>query len=127
MISLQSGQVGTVPSTSIVADPIVGRAVSAIVPNADQQLGSGLLERTFVDTGILAQLEGTNNQILSGRRGTGKLHLLRLLAARKNLDQTTATVFIDVRKLSSAQLMTDTTKLLIIRTTSVFRDLLSQR
>jgi hypothetical protein len=114
------------PGASIVADPIVGRAVSAIVPNADQQPGSELLERTFVDIGILAQLEGPNSQILFGRRGTGKSHLLRLLTARKNLDPTTAAVFIDVRRLGSAQLMTDTSKPLIIRITSVFRDLLGQ-
>src|SRR5215468_8027568 len=104
------------PNTSIVADPVVGRAVSAIVPNADQQLGSDLLERTFVDIGILAQLEGSNSQILFGRRGTGKSHLLRLLTVRKNLDPATAAVFIDVRKLGSAQLMTDSSKPLIIRT-----------
>jgi hypothetical protein len=114
------------PNTSIVADPVVGRAVSAIVPNADQQLGSDLLERTFVDIGILAQLEGSNSQILFGRRGTGKSHLLRLLTVRKNLDRATAAVFIDVRKLGSAQLMTDSSKPLIIRTISVFRDLLGQ-
>ena len=76
--------------------------------------------------GILAQLEGPNSQILFGRRGTGKSHLLRLLTARKNLDPTAAAVFIDVRQLGSAQLMTDITRPLTVRTISVFRDLLGQ-
>jgi hypothetical protein len=116
----------TAPLQSLVADPVVGRAIAAIVPNADQQLGSELLERSFVDIGILAQLYGPSSQILFGRRGTGKSHLLRILAARKTIEPTAAAVFVDVRNLGSAQLMTDPTKSLTIRSVSVFRDLLGQ-
>lgn len=111
---------------SIVADPIVGRAVSGIVPNSDQQLGIGVLESTFVDIGILGQLEATNNQILFGRRGTGKSHLLRLLTARKSEPPAHAAILIDLRRLGSAQLMANTDKPLSIRSISVFRDLLGE-
>ena len=111
---------------SIVADPLVGRAVSGIVPNSDQQLGTEILESTFVDIGILGQLEANNNQILFGRRGTGKSHLLRLLAARRNELPGHAAIFIDLRRLGSAQLMANTDKPLSIRSISVFRDLLGE-
>lgn len=109
---------------SIVADPLVGRAVSGIVPNSDQQLGNEILESTFVDLGVLGQLAANNNQVLFGRRGTGKSHLLRLLTARKNLLPGHAAVFVDLRRLGSAQLMANTDKPLSVRSISVFRDLL---
>jgi hypothetical protein len=115
-----------VADTSIVADPIVGRAVSGIVPNSDQQLGANILEDTFVDIGILEQLEARNNQILFGRRGTGKSHLLRLLTARSNQVPGRAAVFVDLRRLGSAQLMANTDKPLSVRSVSVFRDLLGE-
>ena len=113
-------------SVSLVADPVVGRAVSGIVPNADQQQGWVLLERTFVDIGVLDQLDSPNSQVLFGRRGTGKSHLLRLLTARRNLQAAQAAVFVDVRRLGSAQLMTNPAKPLTLRSVSVFRDLLAQ-
>jgi hypothetical protein len=109
---------------SIVADPLIGRAVSGIVPNSDQQLGDEVLESTFVDVGILGQLDANNNQVLFGRRGTGKSHLLRLLTARRNLLPGHAAVFVDLRRLGSAQLMVNTDKPLAVRSISVFRDLL---
>ena len=110
----------------IVVDPVVGRAVSGIVPNADQQRGEALLESTFVDLGVLAQLDNRGSQILFGRPGTGKSHLLRLLAARTNLHPGHAAVFVDVRRLGSAQLMTNTDKPLSVRSVSLFRDLLGE-
>lgn len=111
---------------SIVADPIVGRAVSAIVPNSDKQLDPNTLEQTFVDMGIITQLGGSNSQIVFGRRGTGKSHLLRLLSVRQSRQPTEAAVFVDVRSLGSAQLMTDRAKPLTTRVVSVFRDLLGE-
>jgi hypothetical protein len=98
---------------SIIADPLVGRAVSSIVPNSDQQFGIGILESTLVDLGILGQLEANNNQILFGRRGTGKSHILRLLTARRNELPGHAAIFIDLRRLGSAQLMANTDKPLL--------------
>src|SRR5437879_2108027 len=111
------------PDETIVADPIMGRAVSSIVPNAEQQSDSQILEQTFVDIGVLAQLDNPNNQILFGRRGTGKSHLLRLLAARRNQTFTEAAVYLDLRLLGSAQLMTNSDRPLTVRCVSVFRDL----
>jgi hypothetical protein len=112
--------------TSMVADPIIGRAVSAIVPNSDKQLDLGILQRTFVDLGILAQLDGSNSQIVFGRRGTGKSHLLRLLALQRARDATETSVYVDVRNLGSAQVMTDLSKSLTTRAVTVFRDLLGE-
>jgi len=111
---------------SIVSDPTVGRAVAGIVQNAEEQSDTRALEHSFVDIGVLAQLKTPSSQILFGRRGTGKSHLLRLLAEHLNREQASAAVYIDLRYLGSAQMMTAPAASVLTRCVSLFRDLLAQ-
>jgi hypothetical protein len=111
---------------SIVSDPTVGRAVAGIVQNAEEQSDTRALEHSFVDIGVLAQLKTPNSQILFGRRGAGKSHLLRLLAEHQNRERASAAVYIDLRYLGSAQMMTAPTASILARCVSLFRDLLAQ-
>lgn len=111
--------------SKLLGDWVVGRAVSGVVQRSERQQDESLLERTYVDAGVLPQLQNDNNQILYGRRGTGKSHILRLLGilASRNPNQTS--VYLDLRYLGSAQLMTDRSRSMTTRSVSVFRDLIS--
>ncbi|MBU0583016.1 MAG: ATP-binding protein [Alphaproteobacteria bacterium] len=60
-----------------------------------------ILEATFVDTGPLFDLvSSANNQVMYGRRGTGKTHVLKYLRRRlPNADE--ASVYLDLRQVGS--------------------------
>lgn len=60
-----------------------------------------ILEATFVDSGPLFDLiSSTNNQVVYGRRGTGKTHVLKYLQRRVPRDNEVA-VYIDLRSVGS--------------------------
>jgi hypothetical protein len=125
----QRGQAGSrimADLGALLASDIFANAVSNIVPRAERQPKLDALEETYVETGVFPQLDNANNQILYGRRGTGKTHLLRVLGAKSHSAMRVAIpVYIDIRVLGSAQLMADPTKPLVNRCVSVFRDLLA--
>jgi hypothetical protein len=52
-------------------------AVDEIQERAEQQDGSESFAKSYVDTHVLATLLPIKNQLVYGRRGTGKTHLLR--------------------------------------------------
>jgi hypothetical protein len=62
-----------------LADKVIQNAVSRVQVRAERQENVDQLVETFVDPGISVQLENTNNQILYGRRGTGKTHVLKVV------------------------------------------------
>lgn len=100
-------------------------AVSNIQPRADREAKDEILSRTFVDTGILPQLANSNNQILYGRRGTGKSHVLRVLGLQVEKEAPRTSLYIDLRVLGSAGLMTEVDRPLSDRCVAVFKDVLS--
>lgn len=112
---------------ALLRDPQMTRAVSNIQPRSERQPDLDVLEKTYVDTGVLPQLQNDNNQILYGRRGTGKSHIFRVLGLTHDREVGRPShLYVDVRLLGSAQLMTDPTQPLTLRCISVFRDLLSE-
>jgi hypothetical protein len=69
---------------------------------SERQEDLAKLQATFVDFGgILDQLDNDNNQILFGRRGTGKTHVLKVLQARKKSRGNSLTMYIDSRTLGT--------------------------
>lgn len=110
----------------MLTDWVVARAISGIAAHAEQQRDTAVLERTYVDSGVLARILNGNNQIVYGRRGTGKSHLLRVAAAAFERSVTESSLYVDLRQLGSAQFMTDLTQPLTVRCVTVFRDLLAQ-
>jgi len=92
---------------------------------SEQQPEVGVLERTFVDTGILPQAGTPNGQIIYGRKGTGKSHLLRVLAATVGREASDLAIYLDLRTLGSTDLITDQGRPLSLRCISLYRDLLS--
>lgn len=101
------------------------RAVSNVKPRSERQRDVSVLQRTYVETGVFPQLNNTNNQILYGRRGTGKSHVLRILELEAAEHSESTPLYIDMRTIGSAQLMTDDTRSLRVRCVSVFKDILS--
>lgn len=99
------------------------KAVANIIQRAER----GDIDRptqTFVDTGILMQLTNINDQILFGRRGTGKTHVLRVLGDQFKKDKGNAVIFIDGRTLGSTSQFSDQSVSIKQRCTSLFRDIL---
>src|SRR5438105_15958879 len=58
----------------MIKDQQVAHAVSGIRQRSERQEEITKILGAFVDVGILPQLTNENNQILYGRRGTGKTH-----------------------------------------------------
>src|SRR3954453_22149018 len=83
----------------------------------------GVLQRTFVPIGpLLATLCRAEHQVLYGRRGTGKTHLLIYLAQTMR-DQGHLTVYLDLRTIgSSVSLYEDTTESRSLRATNLLID-----
>lgn len=127
--SLPSAQVYPSPRKlnhlALLEDPKFQAAVSNIEPRADREANDDVLSRTYVDTGILPQLANSNNQILYGRRGTGKSHVLRVLGLQVEKQSPGTSLYIDLRVLGSAGLMTEADRPLSDRCVAVFKDLLS--
>lgn len=78
----------------------VNKALTKIPKRAEQQQVEQL-RSTFVDSGVAAALAATDNQVLYGRRGTGKTHALRYLESEaKEADD--VAVYVDLRTVGSA-------------------------
>jgi hypothetical protein len=108
----------------VVGDDRLKAAVAKILQRSERQEDLGKLVGTFVDVGILPQLENRNNQIFYGRRGTGKTHVLRVLGARLR-DAGELVVYIDARTLGSTAQFSDPTVPLRQRCLALFRDVLT--
>lgn len=101
-------------------------AVTKILQRSERQVDQNKIIETFVDLGILSQLDNRNNQIIYGRRGTGKTHVFRALISRlKSADKKNVVVYIDARVLGSSAQFTDSTTPLKRRCLALFRDLIS--
>ena len=85
------------------------------------------LVQTFVGVGpLITILQGVNNQILFGRRGTGKTHVLKYLKSvlEKNED---CCVYIDIREIgSTGSIYSDTAIPIEQRTVRLFTDILQE-
>jgi ABC-type branched-subunit amino acid transport system ATPase component len=62
-------------------NPALASAVSKIQMRAEHETVEESLASIYVDNGLLLRMENRSSQILVGRRGTGKTHLLLALRA----------------------------------------------
>ena len=102
------------------------KSVSRIRLRSERQQDMQKLVGTFVDVGILPQLDNFNNQIIYGRRGTGKTHILRVLSSRLSEEKCNAVVYIDARTLGSTSQFSDYAVPLKYRCFSLFKDILAE-
>lgn len=106
----------------MIKDALLVKAVAGILQRSEKQQDLQKLVGTFVDVGILPQIDNINNQIIYGRRGTGKTHILRVLASALRMNDANAVVYIDARTLGSTNQFTDTNVSLKQRCLALFRD-----
>lgn len=109
----------------MVSDSVVQKAVAAIQLRSERQRDVQKLVGSFVDVGILPQLVNTKHQIIYGRRGTGKTHILSVLAAEFSGRSDTTVCSIDARTLGSSTQFSDSTLPMRRRCLSIFRDILA--
>ena len=100
------------------------QAASRILQRSERQEDLQKLIGTFVDVGVIHQLNNRNNQILYGRRGTGKTHILKVLGSELSEDKRNCVVYIDARTLGSTAQYSDPTIPMRQRCLALFRDIL---
>jgi hypothetical protein len=105
-------------------DRVIQSAVSRVQVRAERQENVGQLVETFVDPGISVQLENSNNQILYGRRGTGKTHVLKVVERAAISDPAQFAVFVDMRTLGSSSVFSDGGRPTHVRVASLLKDVL---
>lgn len=105
-------------------DPNLQAAVSRIIQRSERQVDTGKLVGTYVDVGLLPQLENTNHQIFYGRRGTGKTHVMKVLESTLSQDEHRTVVYVDCRTLGSTSQFSDASLPMGRRCLALFRDFL---
>lgn len=108
----------------MVDDTLIMKAVPRILQRSERQEDIQKLVGTFVDVGVLPQLNNQNNQILYGRRGTGKTHVLKVLSSQLQENAKNIVVYIDARTLGSTAQYSDDTLPMRQRCLALFRDIL---
>ena len=109
----------------MIKDLKIIQAVSSISQRAERQRDMNKLINSYVEVGILPQLMNNNNQILFGRRGTGKTHILKYFENQvKNANKTI--IYIDCRVLGSSPQFSDSQLSLSHRCSSLFKDILDE-
>jgi hypothetical protein len=95
------------------------------VPKRAEGRVSAQLRDTFVDSGVATALESIDNQILYGRRGTGKTHAFSYLAATR-AEEGDIGIYIDLRTVGSAEGLFDAERIPPLeRTARLLIDLLT--
>lgn len=101
----------------------VNRLLNKIAVRAEQNPDDQLRE-TFADSGITVSLESINNQVIYGRRGTGKTHTLRHLQERLR-DTGDLAIYIDLRTIGSpGSVINEHSTSLTVRASNLLVDLL---
>ncbi len=85
----------------MLPDNVLRDAISNIQLRAEKQEDPSKILASFVDSGVMAALNNKNSQILYGRRGTGKTHLLRFYEQQLVGVKDCEYLYIDMRTLSS--------------------------
>lgn len=110
----------------MINDRTIMKAVSSILKRSERQQDQSKIINTFVDVGILPQINNMNNQIVYGRRGTGKTHIFKYLASQLTKTDNVISVYIDARTLGSTSQFTDNEIPMQMRCVSLFRDILGE-
>ena len=66
----------------MVQDPELTKEVAGIPQRSEKQSDMQKPVGAFVDVGILPQVDSINSQIIYGRRGTGKTHVMKVWSLR---------------------------------------------
>jgi hypothetical protein len=112
-------------STNLLHDAALQAAIGRLFPRSERAPDPEKLAATFVDKGIIDLVDNPNNQVIYGRRGTGKTHVLGVLESRFRARPNTAVTNIDLRTLGSSTLFTDVGRPLHSRFIGLYKDIIS--
>ena len=107
----------------MIQDQLLMAAVSKIFQRSERQEDVEKLNGTYVDVGLLPQLNNQNHQVFYGRRGTGKTHIMKVLQNELSKSNDIV-VYIDCRTLGSTDQFSDPNAPMQKRCLSLFRDIL---
>ncbi|MBK6536888.1 MAG: hypothetical protein IPG09_03625 [Ignavibacteria bacterium] len=110
----------------MLTDSNIGKAVSNIAQRAERILDDNKIIKTYVEVGILPQIVNKNNQIIYGRRGTGKTHLFRYLESDLKSDDKSIVIYMDCRTLGSAADYSNSSLPIERRCISLFKDIIDE-
>lgn len=110
----------------MLTDKNISRAVSSISQRAERIVDDNKVVKTYVEVGILPQINNPNNQIIYGRRGTGKTHLFRYLENETKESNKSIVIYIDCRTLGSAADYNNPNIVLNKRCISLFKDIVDE-
>jgi len=82
-------------------DEKIVAAINALERRAERQDNDLTLFNTYVDCGVLAELSDTESQVIYGRRGVGKTHLLHFHRHSNLLKQPSPYLIFDCQRLGS--------------------------
>ena len=109
----------------MLQDQDIMSAVSKILQRSERQIDEQKVVEIFVDLGILSQINNRNNQIIYGRRGTGKTHVLRVVGHKlQQSNPKDIAVYVDCRTLGSSEQFTDVALPMQQRVVALLRDLI---
>lgn len=111
---------------SVISDPVIQKAVANIKQRSEKQRNVQKSIESFVDLGVFPQIATENNQIIYGRRGTGKTHLFQFLGAELEKQDQVKVVYIDCRTLGSTSQFADLSLPIEHRCLALFRDILAE-
>jgi hypothetical protein len=86
--------------SEILLDPRFKAAVSAIQRRAERQVDFAKLVDIFVATDLFIRAQSTDTQLIMGRRGTGKTHMIKVVAHNQRFKGDTV-LLIDCTQLGS--------------------------
>lgn len=110
----------------MLTDKNISKAISSISQRAERILDDNKVIKTYVEVGILPQITNGNNQIIYGRRGTGKTHLFRYLENELKKNKNSIVIYIDSRTLGSAADYNNNNIPLNKRCISLFKDIIDE-
>lgn len=105
---------------SVFANPEIARAIHQIVVRNEQMVDEKSVLSSFYDDNMLERLDNVNNQIIQGRRGTGKTHLLRVLACTLCRSMEYA-IYIDCKKFGDTGILDVKEENIKQKSTDLFR------
>lgn len=112
----------TPPKGGVIDDPVLRKAMGSFVTRSERTEDLERLIATFVDSGIIDLVHNPKNQIIYGRRGTGKTHVLRYLEARFRERPAVVAAYVDARTLGSSAIFTDTDRPVHSRILGLYKD-----
>ncbi len=111
---------------TVIGDLEIQKAIASIKQRSEKQRDLQKLIDSFVDLGIIPQIASENNQVVYGRRGTGKTHLFGYLASELKDRPNVAVISVDCRTLGSSRQFSDPNLAIEARCLALFRDILAE-